>query len=59
VGVSGSVQLVIVVLAESRLMADVMSRLLTGGGGVEGISSTTMISGTSIVITRSKQEIYE
>jgi hypothetical protein len=28
-------------------MADVMSRLLTGGGGVDGISSTTTISGTS------------
>lgn len=52
VGVSGSVQFVIVVPPECRLMADVMSRLLTGGGGVDGISSTTTISGTSIVNTR-------
>ena len=52
VGVSGSVQLVIVKLAECRLMADVMSRLLTGGSGVDGMSSTTIISGTSIVSAR-------
>jgi hypothetical protein len=43
VGVSGSVQLD--VPAECRL-AEVMSRLVPGGG-VDGISSTTTISGTS------------
>ena len=43
VGVSGSVQLD--VLAECRL-AEVISRLVAGGG-VDGISSTTTISGTS------------
>lgn len=46
VGVSGSVQLV----AVEGGLAEVMSRLLTGGGGVVGVagtSSTTTISGTS------------
>ena len=51
VGVSGSTQLN---PAECRL-AEAMSRLLMGsGGGVDGASSTTMISGTSGVVRDEK-----